>query len=297
MKAVGLLLGLIMISAIDGNPFLNNELGEEAYAARSLEKQGCQNTLDYCDKIPLCDLSCFLWDTVAYQCPQKCRKCNACEDRQDWCKNIGKLENPTEFANCKRTDVGLRACPKTCGNCANKFFVERNNGCAKEEYSYEHHPKACVNGANLVLYPNLSVDDCKMKCNERDDCLAFEYGVPYGGRGSYKPKDCQLQSSKYKIGCDGTYHNLDLYVKKVGVKKIRRGTLCSATGSKEMTSENKCKAAGEKLGLVWAHSWNGPNDFPGCLHAEDGRNRVYFNTSPHPRRTNLNPKYAAICEA
>ena len=43
MKAIGLLLGLIMISAIGGNPFLNNELGEEAYAARSVEKQGKQN--------------------------------------------------------------------------------------------------------------------------------------------------------------------------------------------------------------------------------------------------------------
>ena len=63
----------------------------------------------------------------------------------------------------------------------------------------------------------MSVDDCKTKCNERDDCLAFEYGVPYGGRGRYNPKDCQLQSSKDKTGCDGRYHNLDLYVKK-GIK-------------------------------------------------------------------------------
>ena len=82
----------------------------------------------------------------------------------------------------------------------------------------------------------------------------------------------------------------------VGAKKIQRGTLCSVTGLKEITSENECKAAGENLGLVWAHSWNGPNDFPGCLYAEDGRNKVYFNTSPNPRRTNLSPNYAAICE-
>merc|ERR1711962_1986782 len=85
-------------------------------------------------------------------------------------------------------------------------------------------------------------------------------------------------------------------IPSVGAKKIQRGTLCSATGSKEITSANECKAAAEELGLVWAGSWNGPNDFPGCLHAEDGRNKVYFNTSPNPRRTNLNPKYAAICE-
>jgi len=87
------------------------------------------------------------------------------------------------------------------------------------------------------------------------------------------------------------------YGSSVGAKKIQRGTLCSATGSKEITSENECKAAAKELGLVWAGSWNGPNDFPGCLYAEDGRNKVYFNTSPNPRRTNLNPNYAAICEA
>ena len=60
----------------------------------------------------------------------------------------------------------------------------------------------------------MSVDDCKIKCNERDDCLAFEYGVSYGGSGNYNPKDCQLQSSINKVGCDATHHNLDLYVKK-----------------------------------------------------------------------------------
>ena len=79
-------------------------------------------------------------------------------------------------------------------------------------------------------------------------------------------------------------------------KKIERGTLCSATGSKEIRSENECKAAAEELGLIWDKSWDGPNDFPGCLHAEDGRNKVYFNNSPIPGRTNLKATYAAICK-
>ena len=43
MKAVGLLLGLFMISTTGGNPFMNNELDQEAYAARSVERQGKQN--------------------------------------------------------------------------------------------------------------------------------------------------------------------------------------------------------------------------------------------------------------
>ena len=64
----------------------------------------------------------------------------------------------------------------------------------------------------------------------------------------------------------------------------------------EIESETKCKAAASQLGLRWGKSWNGPGDFPGCLNAEDGRNTVYFNTSPYPGRGRLNPKYAAICQ-
>ena len=52
----------------------------------------------------------------------------------------------------------------------------------------------------------------------------------------------------------------------------------------EIESDTQCKAAASQLGLRWGKSWNGPGDFPGCLNAEDGRNTVYFNTSPYPER-------------
>ena len=71
-------------------------------------------------------------------------------------------------------------------------------------------------------------------------------------------------------------------------------TLCSDV-KYEITSESECKEAGEVLGLTWAHAWDGPGDFPACLHADDGRNEVFFNLSPNPGRTNVNPKYSAIC--
>ena len=66
---------------------------------------------------------------------------------------------------------------------------------------------------NIIKYTDKSVDECKELCSQHCKCLAFEYGVAYGGGGVYKPKDCQLQDSSAKEGCDGTYHNLDLYVK------------------------------------------------------------------------------------
>ena len=77
-------------------------------------------------------------------------------------------------------------------------------------------------------------------------------------------------------------------------EKTRVGTLCRDEVH-EITSEGQCKQAGELLGLQWSLSWNGPNDFPACLYAEDGRNMVYFNLSPNPERINVNPKYSAIC--
>ena len=65
-----------------------------------------------------------------------------------------------------------------------------------------------------MKYANKSISECKTLCSARLDCLSFEYGVHHGGRGSlYKPKDCNLQSSADKSGCNGRYNNLDLYVK------------------------------------------------------------------------------------
>ena len=72
------------------------------------------------------------------------------------------------------------------------------------------------------------------------------------------------------------------------------GILCSDQ-TFEISSQSECSQAGELLGLGWAHTWEGHGDFPACLYAEDGRNEVFFNLSPNPGRTNVNPKYSAIC--
>ena len=65
----------------------------------------------------------------------------------------------------------------------------------------------------MIKYPNKSVDECKKLCTQNKNCVAFEYGVAYGGSGTYKSRDCQLSDSAEKEGCDGAWHNLDLYVR------------------------------------------------------------------------------------
>ena len=83
----------------------------------------------------------------------------------------------------------------------------------------------------------------------------------------------------------------------VDYEKIQPGTLCANEAMDEIRSEDECKEAAHRLGLQWAQSWSGANDFPACLSVKVGRNKVYFNTSPNPARTNLNHKSSAICRA
>ena len=68
-------------------------------------------------------------------------------------------------------------------------------------------------GYNIGKIPGKTVDECKALCNAEPKCKAIEYGVAYGGKVNYKPGDCQLQSHNDPTKCDGSYYNLDLYIK------------------------------------------------------------------------------------
>ena len=74
------------------------------------------------------------------------------------------------------------------------------------------------------------------------------------------------------------------------------GELCPS--GYEITSESDCIAAADNLQLEWQGSWEGHDDFPNCLFANDGRSKVYFNLSPKPSKTVHGGmlKYAAICQ-
>ena len=78
---------------------------------------------------------------------------------------------------------------------------------------YTHFPMTCVNHHNIELHAGKTVAECAAICDANALCLAFEYGVDYGGDGEYEAGDCQEQSSAVLNGCDGAHHNLDLYVK------------------------------------------------------------------------------------
>lgn len=74
--------------------------------------------------------------------------------------------------------------------------------------------QTCVHGHNIIKYKKKSVEECRALCNQMGGkCKAFEYGVKHSGHNTYKPGDCQLQSSNKYGTCNGKYYNLDLYIK------------------------------------------------------------------------------------
>jgi len=92
--------------------------------------------------------------------------------------------------------------------------------------AYQRWEQGCVIGNNIIGYAGQTVAECAALCNAASSCLAFEYGVDYGGGGGYKPQDCYLQSSAnlafhvdgtvaigIENGCNGGYWDTDLYVK------------------------------------------------------------------------------------
>ena len=78
----------------------------------------------------------------------------------------------------------------------------------------------CVWDKSIAKYSSSTVSECKNLCNQRPDCLAFEFGVDYGG-STNKPNDCLLHSGMNTGGCYGPQWNVELYIK---IKKTTQGT-------------------------------------------------------------------------
>jgi len=92
-----------------------------------------------------------------------------------------------------------------------------------------------------------------------------------------------LEEKKKKKNMTTSYH------------KMENHTLCTKYYS-NITSEDECKKAAHKLDLKYGKSFTGPTDFPGCLFADDGREKVFFNLSPDADNSRNNKNYTALCK-
>ena len=96
---------------------------------------------------------------------------------------------------------------------------------------YTRLPMTCVDGQNIGLHAGKTVAECASICDANALCLAFEYGIDYGGGGEYEARDCQEQSSVVLNGCDGAHHNLDLFVKDQSSSSLDDATIREAVAA------------------------------------------------------------------
>jgi len=96
----------------------------------------CQINENFCSFLTPCTPDCQTIDTVAYACPDKCRKCSGsgvCNDSKPWCNFL----NPSK-AVCAKYDIGIKICPQACGKCNDCKFIRRNNGCSLVNGNWGH---------------------------------------------------------------------------------------------------------------------------------------------------------------
>ena len=79
---------------------------------------------------------------------------------------------------------------------------------------------------------------------------------------------------------------------------LHGGDFCNSPD--QISDESECKDAAKSISYPWGSSWDGVNDFPGCILAADGRNIVYYNKSPSPCSSisclpEHSKQYRAIC--
>lgn len=199
---------------------------------------------------------------------------DSCVDNHKWCSfwaGIGECsKNPAYMTpNCK----------KSCktGSCVEDPCQDKNDQCA----GWARRGECEVNPDYMLVNCPRSCDYCgTSKCkNNNINCVYWARIGECKKNPNYMKPNCKKACNE----CEKSYMKTDA------------GQHCERK-DQEITTATECKAAGIKLGFKWAHSWNGHNDFPACLRAEDGRNTIYFNTSPSPKRNGVNPKYAAICK-
>ena len=77
-------------------------------------------------------------------------------------------------------------------------------------------------------------------------------------------------------------------------KATQMGEYCAP--GLDIASEQECRAAAERLGLRFAQAWGGKDKHRNCLHAQDSRNEVWFNTAGISDTAQTpNPQYSSIC--
>lgn len=144
------------------------------------------------------------------------------------------------------------------------------------------------------LGPQQNVQACKVAVAARVECSKMFFNFATRGDNNcgcvLDDGDCLDSANWYEPA------TVDIYRIIEGPFKTVLGEYCPH--GHDITTARGCSMAAKSLGLDWAVSWYGPTDHQYCVYADDGRNKVYFNTAGSDAASSPPKKrYASICKA
>jgi len=174
--------------------------------------------------------------------------------------------------------------PRYAEVCVNGYVIITSGTCTSKGYFDVMDTDECKNAAVAVgLVSSSAQKPARQSENDRPHgCRRQTFGQPLWIND--KVNSPTEASTTHSVVCSTVNTNDYYYL------KMNDGESCS---DGRITGESACIQAAAALGYVYSNSWYGPTDVVGCIHANDGRNKMYFNTAL--TATGHNPRYAEVC--
>jgi len=156
-----------------------------------------------------------------------------------------------------------------------------------------HAEDSYCDDADIFTSRDCDTDCCKTSCTQDDRCnyIVSEFNTVNNYWHCVHFPTCQTHHD-YADGDVGA-----IYVKdEISDVEHVYGLTIDGDGcnSGRITDEQECIEATKALGGTYGNSWWGKSDAPGCIFANDGRNKVYFNMELNAN--GRNSRFQEICK-
>eukprot|EP00931_Biecheleriopsis_adriatica_P110907 TRINITY_DN8521_c0_g1_i4.p1 TRINITY_DN8521_c0_g1~~TRINITY_DN8521_c0_g1_i4.p1 ORF type:complete len:2193 (+),score=386.86 TRINITY_DN8521_c0_g1_i4:133-6579(+) len=151
------------------------------------------------------------------------------------------------------------------------------------EKFYESYHNYCLtpDGGDALQDGNTAtVEDGRVECGKRcsavEGCTGYEwYQARWNGKNCFLFWEPAFVDHGQTAGAQ--WRDAECHPKLFRRFLTPGGEYCPK--DQDIITESECKSSAAKLGLIYSGSWHGPNDHKYCLFANDGRDKVYFNTA------------------
>lgn len=157
-------------------------------------------------------LTCNKWDKALTLTGAYKHECDNCLLRKD---SSLECECPKSDHKVLKSSLPEALICRSVVTKDGRLFCVENAKLSKTLQKYDKWRQSCVKGSILEGFVGKTVEECAALCEQAHQCVAFEYGVWYGGTNTdFPPRHCGLRDRVEREKCDGALQNVDLYIRQ-----------------------------------------------------------------------------------